>query len=76
MRGDICEDYSPNSAQYGRTIAKATTGLRTHLRRIFLRKLEAQGRWMESSPDRIYLLLAKTRSLAAASKKHGEKTED
>jgi hypothetical protein len=28
MRGDICEDYCPNSAQYGATIAKATTGLR------------------------------------------------
>jgi len=40
MRGDLCEDYSPNSAQYGTTIAKATTGLWTQLRRTFSSKLE------------------------------------
>jgi hypothetical protein len=47
MRGDICEDYSQKSTQYGTTIAKATTGSRTHLRRIFIRKLEVRARWME-----------------------------
>jgi hypothetical protein len=55
MRGDLCEDYFPNSGQSRTTLAKATTGLQTHLRRMFGRKLEAQGRWMESSPDRVYL---------------------
>jgi hypothetical protein len=55
MRGDIREDYSPKSAQYGTTIAQATTGLRTYPRRTFIRKLEAQGRWMESSLDWVYL---------------------
>jgi hypothetical protein len=63
MRGDLCEDYSPNSAQYGTTIAKATTRLRTRLRRIFIGKLEAQGRWMESSPEPGILIIGKNAEL-------------
>ena len=44
IRPPVCGDHSPNSAQYGTSIAKAATGLRTHLNRMFIRKLEVRGR--------------------------------
>jgi hypothetical protein len=49
----VCEDHSPNFVQYGTSIAKAATGLRACLHRIFIRKLEVRGRWMADIPRRV-----------------------